>query len=78
MPNRSRPISDLRQHQRREDRRLVLVIVLFLVIVGGAAIGLVYGWALVGSALLCLAGGALVFGLLWLLLSIVERLAKND
>lgn len=78
MPDREHPITDMRQHRRLEDWRLVLVIILFLVIVGGAAIGLVYGWELAGTALLCLIGGALVFGSLWLLLSLVERWAKSE
>jgi hypothetical protein len=68
----------MRKHRRLEDRRLVLVIILFIVGVGGAAIALVYGWGLVGSALACLAAGAAIFGLLWLLLSLVERWVKNE
>ena len=78
MPNQSHPISDLRAHRRREDRRLVLVIILFLVIVGGTAIGLVYGWGLVVSGLVCLLSGSILFGLVWLLLSFAERLLKNE
>ena len=78
MPNQSRPIIDLRKYRRREDRRLVIVIILFLVIVGGTAIGLVYGWGLVASGVACLIGGAALFGLLWLMLSFIERLLKNQ
>ena len=77
MPNHTRSILDLRKHRRLEDRRLVVVIILFLV-VGGTAIGLVYGWGLVGSGVACLIGGSALFGLLWLLLSFIERLLKNE
>ena len=78
MPDHSHPISDLRKHRRLEDRRLVVVIILFIVIVGGIAIGLVYGWGLAAAGAVCLIGGAALFGLLWLLLSVVERLLKNQ
>ncbi len=78
MPNRSHPISDLRAFWRREDRRLVLVIVIFVILVGGAAIGLVYGWQTAAYGAVCLLGGAGLFGLLWLILSLVERWAGRD
>jgi hypothetical protein len=73
VPNKRPPLIDLRAWQRREDRRLVLVIALFLVIVGGIAIGIVYGWSVAGTGALCLAAGATIFGSLWLILSLVER-----
>ncbi len=78
MPNHTRSILDLRKHRRLEDRRLVVVIILFLVVVGGTAIGLVYGWGLVGSGVACLIGGSALFGLLWLILAFIERLLKNE
>jgi hypothetical protein len=78
MPDRRRSIADLRAFRRREDRRLVVVIMLFLVIVGGVAIGLVYGWSTAATGAICLVAGAAVFGLLWLLLSLVERWAKRE
>jgi len=78
MPNHTRSILDLRKHRRLEDRRLVVVIILFLVIVGGTAIGLVYGWNLAASGGICLMGGATLFGLLWLMLSFFEHLLKHE
>jgi hypothetical protein len=54
-----------------------MVIILFTVLVGGTAIGLVYGWGLAASGVICLVGGSALFGLLWLMLSFVERLLKN-
>lgn len=73
MPDKPRSILDLRAWQRREDRRLMIVIVLFLVVVGGVAIGLVYGPGIAMTGALCLLAGAGLLGLLWLILSLVER-----
>jgi hypothetical protein len=73
MPNKPRPILDLRAWRRREDRRLVLVIMLFLVIIGGIAIGIVYGWGTAATGAMCLLVGAGLFGLLWLILVLIER-----
>ena len=73
MPRRPRPVIDLRMFRRREDRRLVLVIMAFLIVVGGLAIGVVYGWSTAGTGVICLVVGAAVFGSLWLILSLIER-----
>ena len=78
MPKKPRPLQDLRAFRRREDRRLILVIMLFLVVVGGVAIGIVYGWSNAAAGVLCLIGGATVLGLVWLILVLVERWAKRE
>jgi hypothetical protein len=78
MSSRSHPPTDMRALQRREDRRLVVVVMAFLVVVGGAAIGIVYGWQTAGLGAVCLLGGAAVIGLLWLILSLVERWAGRE
>ena len=78
MPKRPRPLEDLRAFRRREDRRLILVIMLFLVVVGGVAIGLVYGWSNAAAGVICLIGGAAVLGLVWLILVLVERWARRE
>ncbi len=78
MPNKRRPMLDLRAFRRREDRLLILIIMVFVVIVGGIAIGLVYGWGTAGTAALCLLAGAIVLGLLWLILTLVERWANRE
>ena len=67
---------DMRQHRRREQRRLLWVVVGFLVVVGGATIGLVYGWESMVLGVVCLLAGAVVLALLWLVLQLMERLAK--
>ncbi len=78
MPDKPHPMLDLRAFRRREDRLLVIIIVAFLVLVGGVAIGLVYGWqtAAYGGACLLVGGG--LFGLIWLILVLVERWSKGD
>ena len=73
MPRKPSPPTDLRLFRRREDRRLILVVMLFLVIVGGVAIGLTHGWSVAIGGVGCLRGGAAVLGLLWLILALVER-----
>ena len=78
MPDKFKPITDLRAWRRREDRRLVLTIILFLIVVGGTAIGVVYGWGMAATGAVCLAAGAAVFGLLWLILALVERWAARE
>jgi fatty acid desaturase len=68
--------TDLRARRRREQRRLFWVVVAFLVIVGGIAIALVYGPEAVVLGLVCLLAGAGILGLLWLFLTLIERLGK--
>jgi hypothetical protein len=73
MSDKSRALLDLRAFRRREDRRLVLVVMTFLVVVGGGAIGVVYGWRTAVTGTVWLLGGAAAIGSLWLILSLVER-----
>ena len=48
----------------------------FLVIVGSITIALVYGLPAAALGLGCLLAGAGILGLLWLILTAMERLAK--
>ncbi len=73
MSDRSHPQADTRALRRREDRQLVAVVMTFLVVVGGMAIGIVYGWQTAVLGAVWLLSGATVIGLLWLILSLVER-----
>jgi hypothetical protein len=66
----------MRQHRRREQRRLFWIVAGFLVIVGGVTIGLVYGLESVILGVGCLIAGAAVLGLLWLILGLMERLVE--
>ena len=66
--------TDRRAQRRREQRRLFWIVVAFLVVVGGIAIALVYGPQAAVLGLVCLLAGAGVLGLLWLLLTLMEKL----
>lgn len=65
--------TDLRAQRRREQRRLFWIVAAFLVVVGSVAIGVAYGPSAVPLGLTCLAVGAGALGLLWLLLTLMER-----
>jgi hypothetical protein len=76
-PTQSRPPTDYRAFRRKTDRHLALSVVIFLVGVGGALIALIYG---AGSAIIgiaCLLAGAAIFGLLWFILTLMERWAGD-
>ena len=67
---------DMRQYRRREQRRLFWIVAVFLVVVGGLTIGLVYGLRSVILGVICLLAGAAILALLWLILNLLERLAE--
>ena len=68
--------TDLRAKRASEQRRLFWVIIAFLTIVGSVTIALVYGKSAAALGLVCLLVGAGILGILWLILGVVERLAK--
>jgi uncharacterized membrane protein len=68
---------DLRADRRREQRRLLWVVVAFLVVVGTAVIAVVYGLPAAGTGLICLLTGAGTVVLLWLVLQVIERLGRT-
>jgi hypothetical protein len=74
----ARPPTDLRGMRRRLDRNLAWAVIIFLVGVGGTLIALIYGTGPAMLGLVCLLGGAGVFGLLWLILTLMERWARDD
>ncbi len=67
------PPTNYRKTRRDQERTLVILVILVLVIVGTGLIGLIWG---IGTALfggLCLLGGAALIGGLWLLLNLVQK-----
>ena len=68
--------TDLRARRRREQRRLLWLVVAFLVVAGTAVIALVYGLPAASLGLVCLLAGAGTLILLWLILLLLERLAR--
>jgi Na+/proline symporter len=77
MKNEPGKPTDLRTRRRREQRRLFWTVAIFLVVIGSVAIGLAYGPSAVPLGLICLAVGAGVLGLLWLILALMENLADK-
>ena len=73
----NRPPTDTRALRRRTDRNLALAVVIFLVGVGGALIGAIYGGGALILGLTCLLAGAGLFGLVWLILTLIERWAER-
>ena len=68
--------TDLRAQRRREQQRLFWAVAIFLVIGGGASIALAYGSRAIVLGVICLLAGAGMLGLLWLILTVMERLVK--
>jgi len=77
MDQNSNNPTDLRAQRRREQRRLFWIVAAFLVVVGSVAIGVAYGPSAVPLGLTCLAVGAGALGLLWLILTLIEKLANG-
>ena len=79
MREQGEPVSasmDLRRQRRREQRRLLWAVMAFLVVGGTITIAFVYGLPAAALGLVCLLGGAGLLGLLWLIMLLIERLAK--
>ncbi len=73
MTNKPSEPTDYRRYRAETDRRLLLAVVGFLIVVGGALIGIVYGGWAAATGLICLLAGAGVILFLWLLLTVIER-----
>lgn len=73
MSHKSNKPTDLREYRRQGERQLVIIVIAFLVLVGGGLIGLIYGWPAVLSALPCLLFGGGLIGFLFLFLKLLER-----
>jgi len=56
----------------------MIAVVAALLVVGGLAIGLVYGWEAIITGLLCLVPGAVGLVLIWLLLRWLSRVVDRD
>jgi fatty acid desaturase len=69
--------TDRRAQRRRDQRRLFWTVAVFLVVAGSIAIGVAYGPRAVPLGLTCLAAGAGTLGLLWLILTLIEKLSKQ-
>ncbi len=64
--------TDMRKVRQRQERLLVIAVVVVLLVAGGLTIGIVYGWQSVVTGLLCLIPGAVGLVLIWLVLRLIE------
>ena len=69
----SRPPTDYRRYRRETERKLAIAVVLFLLLVGSGLITLIYQpvAGIIGFG--CLLIGVGIIGLLWVLLTFIER-----
>jgi len=66
------------RHRRQTQVRLVGAGLLVLLGVGGGMVWLLYGRSAAATAVVCLLGGAGIFGLLWLVLTLLELWVKEE
>ena len=78
MTKRRRHRSDLERHRQQTYARLVLGGLSILILVGGGLIWLLYGRSAALTAVACLLVAASLFGLLWLILSLLELWVQDD
>ena len=65
--------TNLRQHQKDDDKKLLFVVIFTLVVVGSGLIGLIFGWQALLTSIPCLLGGALLILVPWGLLTLLEK-----
>jgi hypothetical protein len=68
-----KPPTDYRRYRRETDRKLLLAVVLFLLLVGSGLVAVIYRPAAGVLAFICLLSGVSIILLLWILLSLIER-----
>jgi hypothetical protein len=66
------------RHRRQTQTRLIIGGLLILLAVGGGLVGVLYGRTAAFIALTCLSAAAGIFGLLWLILALLELFVKED
>ena len=76
-PSPPRPPTDYRGFRKKTDRNLAIAVVVMLVGVGGALIAFIYGGGAAILGVVCLLAGAGLFGLVWLILTLMERWANR-
>ena len=69
--------TDMRKVRQRQERLLVIAVVVVLLVAGGLTIGMVYGWQSVVAGLLCLIPGAVGLVLIWLVLRLIEGVVNR-
>lgn len=69
--------TDMRKYARQTERNLAVAIVLFITVVAVALIWLFMGGEVARAAVFCSLGGALLFGLLYGLMSLLGRASDS-
>jgi hypothetical protein len=67
-----------RRHWQQTQTRLIIGGLLILLVVGGGLVWAFYGRTAAITAVACLLGAGSIFGLLWLILALLERWVKDD
>lgn len=65
--------TNLRQHKKDDDKKMLYVVIFTLVVVGSGLIGLIFGWQALLTSIPCLLGGALLILVPWGLLTLAEK-----
>jgi hypothetical protein len=68
---------DLRKYGRQTNRRLLAGFIILLLLIGDGLIYLIYGPGAAISGLLCIFAGLSPLFLIWIVLIIIERIAKK-
>ena len=71
-PPDARPPTNLRKHRQRTDRNLILGGFLILFVVGGGLVWYFYGLSATLASWACLGSAAILYGMLQLILKLVE------
>ncbi len=65
--------TNLRQHQKDDDKKMLFMVIFTLVVVGSGLIGLIFGWQALLTSIPCLLGGAALILVPWGLLTLLEK-----
>lgn len=71
---KEQPPTNYRETHRKQERTLLFLVIVVLVGVGTGLIGLIWGVQAGLTGGVCLLGGAILIGGMWLLLILIERL----
>jgi hypothetical protein len=73
-----RPPTDMRKLRRDFNSHGLLLVVLALIIIGGAFVTIMYGPSGAVASLLCLVAGAGLTAFMWLILTLIGKLVGED
>ena len=73
MDSPKHPPTDTRSMHKRHERQILVLVLLTLVVVGGALVGVIFGLEALLGALPCLLSGGGAILVLYLLLVLAER-----